>query len=113
MATTVIDRLEVIDVEEQQRQRLAVALRAGDFPLHSIFKMTPVPYAGKRIGRRQFLQFGVGTVQRLVGGGDGITRLLQLVLVLLSDADIPRDSDKLQETALLVIDPRRGDFNPD
>src|SRR5688572_1379886 len=54
MSITVIDRLEVIDVENQQAEWAAVATRAIDLPLHLPFKPASVSESGEVIGKCGF-----------------------------------------------------------
>jgi hypothetical protein len=56
----VIDRLEVIDVDHQHRQRTLVALETAPFLVGEREKMAAVDEAGQRVGGRELLEpFGL------------------------------------------------------
>jgi len=51
----VIDRFEVIEVDEQHRELVSEARRAVDLRLECLIKMTRIEEAGAIVGDRQFL----------------------------------------------------------
>ena len=53
MAISVVDPLEMVDIEDQQRQRLRQSLRAGSFLFENANKMTPVADTTQGVGVRQ------------------------------------------------------------
>ena len=57
MADTVVDRLEVVEVEHHQRQLAVVALRAGDLLREQLVEAAPVAEAGERVDVRRLPQF--------------------------------------------------------
>ena len=60
MAVAVVDRLEVVDIEEQQGERRFVAVCPRDFSRSDLLEMPPVPGAGQDIRRREQAQFDIG-----------------------------------------------------
>ncbi|MNY11146.1 hypothetical protein D3C86_1441600 [compost metagenome] len=62
MPVPVIEGLEVIGIDHQQRQRLATALRAKPFMAQGLIKGSTVGHAGQGIGGRQLRQFLLGTL---------------------------------------------------
>jgi hypothetical protein len=49
VAVGVVDVLEVIDVQEEDRQSMTVPLRAMDLPVHRVAERAPVPEARERV----------------------------------------------------------------
>src|SRR5215208_3483584 len=50
MPDTLVDRLEVIQVEDEQREAAAVAVRARALALERLVEEPPVPQARQRVG---------------------------------------------------------------
>ena len=59
VAMAVVDRLEVIDVEDQQGRHRAVALAAQQFVREAVHEGAPVDEAGQGVGRREYAQVGL------------------------------------------------------
>ena len=57
----VVDVLEVVDVDRQQRRRMAVALGVADDPLELVMEAAPVVEAGQRIVIGELAQLSVET----------------------------------------------------
>src|SRR5581483_4958396 len=53
----VVDRLEVVQVEQQERERFAVAVGSGDLPLELAAKVPSVGKASEIVGLREEFQF--------------------------------------------------------
>ena len=52
MAMTVVDPLEMVDVEHQQRQRRSMPGRAGHLDLEQMLELAPVPGSRQSVGGR-------------------------------------------------------------
>ncbi|KGC54198.1 hypothetical protein DO65_5959 [Burkholderia pseudomallei] len=65
MAVVVVDRLEVVEIEREQRERGAVAFRARDLRLHLLDELAPVGRARQRIGGREVLELLIGALELL------------------------------------------------
>src|SRR5690606_4238543 len=65
VAVAVVDRLEVVQVDEQHRDRLARARTLGEGPRQPVVYRAPVEAAGQRVefGRAAQLDRGHGLVQ--------------------------------------------------
>src|SRR5581483_7521673 len=57
----VVDRLEVVQVEQQERERFAVAVGSGDLPLELAAKVPSVGKASEIVGLREEFQFGTAS----------------------------------------------------
>ena len=66
VAVDVVDPLEVIDVEDHQRQLESVAVGATDFRGGESLELVPVPEAGQAILGRQFFECGIAVAQFLL-----------------------------------------------
>ena len=121
MAEGVVELLEVIDVEHQQRERETAALRALDLEGQALVEMAVVVEAGQAVGDRELgearvrlgelvralvdlrLELAVHLEQRLVLGGQRRDELLVLVhQAVLAEQVLDRE----QERGLV---PRLGD----
>ena len=56
VAETVVDPLELVDVEEDARQRMLVAARLADFHRAAVLEVAAVLHAGERVGQADPLQ---------------------------------------------------------
>ena len=56
MAEGVVDPFEVVDVEQQEGQRVTVARGSVDLRGHRLLEMPAVPGAGQQVRARQLLQ---------------------------------------------------------
>ena len=61
VAEAVVDRLEVVQVEQQQRQGRVVAARCGDLSFELAAKVAPVREPGEIVGRREQLERAAGS----------------------------------------------------
>jgi hypothetical protein len=68
----IIEPLEVVDVDEDHRQRTALTLRSASFPKQRVVEDAAIRDAGEAIDGREEVQPGVGSLEHLL-------RLLQLL----------------------------------
>src|SRR5689334_21862557 len=64
----VVDRLEMVDVDHEERERRARALGARLVVLEALGELAPVGEAGERVVLRELLELLVGALDRLLGG---------------------------------------------
>ena len=65
MAVTVVEQLEMIDIDHHQRERLAALGRSTPLALELAVEAAPVGQAGKAVEARQLLQVLIGDLQFL------------------------------------------------
>ena len=63
VAERIVDLLEMIDIDEQQRQGLLVSHTAVELQGDRAIKLAPVPYAGQRIRGPQSFELNVAGLQ--------------------------------------------------
>ena len=63
----VVDRLEVIDIDHQQRHGLLVTLGAPQLRDQGLFQVGAVPDPGEAIRGREALKFRIGLLEGLTG----------------------------------------------
>src|ERR1700733_2712121 len=51
----IVDLLEIVEIEQKHRQRIAVAFRSREFFLQALFAEPPIVEAGQRIKNRQVI----------------------------------------------------------
>ncbi len=64
VAVGVVDALEAVEVDHQQRERLVAALRAGAFLGQALHQMAAVADAGEVVEQRQIGDFAAQMVHR-------------------------------------------------
>ena len=64
VAMVVVDALEAVEIDHQQRERLAAALRARAFLGQALHQMAAVADAGEVVEQRQIGDFVAQTVHR-------------------------------------------------
>lgn len=63
----IIDRLEVVEIEEQQGQGLLTVTRhTPDLGAHGLLEVVTIPEAGEPVGGGEALQFDIGGLERPV-----------------------------------------------
>ncbi|CAM5574820.1 hypothetical protein SSTU70S_04697 [Stutzerimonas stutzeri] len=80
MTIVIVVLLEVVDIQQDQRQRLAGALGVAPFHLEAVVEHAPVGHAGKAVLIGEFFQL--------------LLQLQQLLLGLLALADIEHEADQ-------------------
>src|SRR6516225_8052605 len=63
VAITIIEQLEVIDIDHDQSERLAQFIRVAPGMIQFAIEAAPVGKAGKAVEARQFLQMLIGDLQ--------------------------------------------------
>src|SRR5690348_6879338 len=75
MSVGVVDCLEVVQVEQQERERFAVAMGSSDFPLELLAEVPSVGKPGEIVGLCEEFEFGsasgVGECECCDGGEVG------------------------------------------
>jgi hypothetical protein len=71
VAVAVVDLLEVVEVDEDERERLAQAARPGEAGRRALLCRAAVEHPGQAVAKRQLLQAPIGLGQ-LDAAGQGV-----------------------------------------
>ena len=102
----VVDRLEVVDVEQHQGKRSSVPPCPGELEADPLLEMAAVPAAGQSVGTRHAFQFGVGGLQLPAD-------LVHLQFLLDALGDIAGYEDQVGRQALGVAQRITVGFQPE
>src|SRR5690606_10914931 len=93
MAVVVVELLEAVDAEQQQRQRLALARAAFALLLDAFLEGAPVAETGQPVTKRELREAGIGCIQLGIAGRKGLAHRVESLSQLPELGDKASDVD--------------------